>query len=560
MMSNITKLYNFLDSTEKNSLYIFIFISLMIAALEATVLFIIFPLILFIFDMTFDRNIEKFFFFKYLDIYYLKDNLNLVATVVLFYIIFKSLFAYYIKVYQINLIFKIVAKYQKKILFTYLNQPYIFFTQRRSSDLIHYVNGEAVNFSMNFVGQIFLLISELVIVLILLSFLMIINFNITLLALLFISFSLLIFNLLFKNKILLMGRTRLTTEMDRVQYLQELFKGIKEIIMDDLVRFFYIKIKKNITLSTNLNARILGYNFFPKSILEILVFGLIVGFVIFNNNLKNISHAYTFVTFIYAIYRIIPNLLTIISSSNLINYAKTSSVKIMEEFKKLQFRTKLKYKKKKLVVVKEIFIKELFYKYPNTKNYIIKNLNLKIKNGEKIFINGDSGVGKTTLINLICGLLKPTKGIILFNKQRINNYKITRDNISLISQNFNILNLSIKSNIILNQPYNKKKFNDALIISGLQRINIMKNNQTVGENGIKLSGGQRQRLLLARALYRDRQILIFDEGLNALEKVSKEKILRHLQNLKNKIIIYLGHEKYNNAILKNFRTIKITNE
>jgi len=559
-MSNITKLYNFLDSTEKNSLYIFIFISLMIAALEATVLFIIFPLILFIFDMTFDRNIEKFFFFKYLDIYYLKDNLNLVATVVLFYIIFKSLFAYYIKVYQINLIFKIVAKYQKKILFTYLNQPYIFFTQRRSSDLIQYVNGEAVNFSMNFVGQIFLLISELVIVLILLSFLMIINFNITLLALLFISFSLLIFNLLFKNKILLMGRTRLTTEMDRVQYLQELFKGIKEIIMDDLVRFFYIKIKKNITLSTNLNARILGYNFFPKSILEILVFGLIVGFVIFNNNLKNISHAYTFVTFIYTIYRIIPNLLTIISSSNLINYAKTSSVKIMEEFKKLQFRTKLKYKKKKLVVVKEIFIKELFYKYPNTKNYIIKNLNLKIKNGEKIFINGDSGVGKTTLINLICGLLKPTKGIILFNKQRINNYKITRDNISLISQNFNILNLSIKSNIILNQPYNKKKFNDALIISGLQRINIMKNNQTVGENGIKLSGGQRQRLLLARALYRDRQILIFDEGLNALEKVSKEKILRHLQNLKNKIIIYLGHEKYNNAILKNFRTIKITNE
>ena len=211
-------------------------------------------------------------------------------------------------------------------------------------------------------------------------------------------------------------------------------------------------------------------------------------------------------------------------------------------------------------MVKEIFIKELFYKYPNTKNYIIKNLNLKIKNGEKIFINGDSGVGKTTLINLICGLLKPTKGIILFNKQRINNYKITRDNISLISQNFNILNLSIKSNIILNQPYNKKKFNDALIISGLQRINIMKNNQTVGENGIKLSGGQRQRLLLARALYRDRQILIFDEGLNALEKVSKEKILRHLQNLKNKIIIYLGHEKYNNAILKNFRTIKITNE
>jgi hypothetical protein len=170
-MSNITKLYNFLDFTEKNSLYIFIFISLMIAALEATVLFIIFPLILFIFDMTFDRNIEKFFFFKYLDIYYLKDNLNLVATVVLFYIIFKSLFAYYIKVYQINLIFKIVAKYQKKILFTYLNQPYIFFTQRRSSDLIQYVNGEAVNFSMNFVGQIFLLISELVIVLILLSFL-----------------------------------------------------------------------------------------------------------------------------------------------------------------------------------------------------------------------------------------------------------------------------------------------------------------------------------------------------------------------------------------------------
>lgn len=532
----------------------------MIAALEATVLFIIFPLILFIFNMTFDGNIEKFFFFKYVDIYYLKDNLSLVAIAVLFYIILKSLFAYYIKAYQINLIFKIVAKYQKKILFTYLNQPYIFFTQRKTSDLIQYVNGEAVNFSMNFVGQIFVLTSELVIVLILLFFLIIINYNLTILAFLFILFAFLIFNLLFKNKILLMGRTRLKTEMDKVQYLQELFKGIKEIIMDDLVRFFYIKIKKNINLSTNLNARILSYNFFPKSILEILIFGLIVGFVIFNNNLKNISHAYTFITFIYTIYRIIPNILNIISSSNLINYAKTSSVKIMEEFKKLQFRTKLKYQEKKIVMVKEILIKELFYKYPNTKNYIIKNLNLKIKNGEKIFINGDSGVGKTTLINLICGLLKPTKGRILFNKQRINNYKIVRDNISLISQNFNILNLSIKSNIILNQSYNKKKFNDALIISGLQKINSIKNNQMVGENGIKLSGGQRQRLLLARALYRDRQILIFDEGLNALDKVSKEKILRHLYNLKNKIIIYLGHEKYHNVIFKKFRTINIINE
>jgi ABC-type bacteriocin/lantibiotic exporter with double-glycine peptidase domain len=559
MFSNITKLYNFLDYREKKSLYIFIIFSLIIATLEAAVLFVIFPLILIIFNMAIGSINENSFFLKYLDIYYLKEKQNFILTAALLFVVFKSFFFYLIKTFQLKLIFNIVAKYQKKTLLIYLNQQYNFFTQRKSSDLTHYVNGEAVNFSMNFVGQTFLLISELIIIIILLSFLLFINVNLFFLVSIFILFSFFFFNLFLKKKLLLLGITRQKIEQDRSHYLYELFRGIKEIFMDNLVKNFYKKIKNNINLSNSLNGRLLSYNFLPRSIFEIITFTILASFIIFNNYLKDTSLFYTFISFIYITYRIIPNLLGIVSANNLINYSKESFVKIKNEFERLELRYNLR-NKRKYSTVKQILIKGLYYKYLNTNKYIFKDFNLKIKNNDKIFISGNSGVGKTTLINLICGLLKPTKGTILFDDKIINNYKNTRDNISIISQNFNILNTTIKSNIILNQPYDKKKFTESVKFSGFKKLNNKKHNYLVGENGIKLSGGQRQRLLLARALYADKQIIIFDEGLNALENKSRNKILRKLLNLNGKIIIYLGHEKNNNTLFKKFKKIHITNQ
>ena len=180
---------------------------------------------------------------------------------------------------------------------------------------------------------------------------------------------------------------------------------------------------------------------------------------------------------------------------------------------------------------------------------ILKNINLSIKKNECILIKGESGSGKTTLVNIISGLIKPNKGNFLLDDQKIDFEKIKwGGNLGYVAQDTFVLDDEIKANIafgIEEENINLDKVNE--VIDQVQlRSYIDTLNEgiytTVGERGARISGGQAQRLGIARALYREPNILIFDEATSSLDKENERKIYEILNKMKKSLtIIVISH-------------------
>ena len=182
---------------------------------------------------------------------------------------------------------------------------------------------------------------------------------------------------------------------------------------------------------------------------------------------------------------------------------------------------------------------------------MFSNLNLEIKIGDTIGIFGDSGSGKSSFINLLIGLLKPKSGQILINGIDINsNINAWRESIGYVPQNIFLIDDTLKRNISFDLEIDTgdvKKINECLKQSEL--INFVNNLQNgldtiVGERGSRISGGQLQRVGIARALYNDPKILIFDESTSALDKETELEIIKNIYKFKSKkTLIIITHKK-----------------
>ena len=176
-------------------------------------------------------------------------------------------------------------------------------------------------------------------------------------------------------------------------------------------------------------------------------------------------------------------------------------------------------------------VKNLSFKYNNSKNKILSKINFRIKEGQKIAITGLSGSGKTTLINILLGLINLRKGNILINGKILERNDILswQRLIGFVPQSIFLTEKSIKENIAFGKP--KDKINTSRVkklikICNLEKVvnNLpRKENTLIGERGLKFSGGQQQRVGFARALYIDPSIIILDEATNALDQKQKMK-------------------------------------
>lgn len=210
--------------------------------------------------------------------------------------------------------------------------------------------------------------------------------------------------------------------------------------------------------------------------------------------------------------------------------------------------------KRKEFIFSEIILENIRYRYPSSKNDVLKDLNLKIKAGEIIGIKGESGAGKTTLVDIIAGLLVPYSGKIFINGKKISKnkskyQKIWSENISYIPQHIFLSDQPIANNVafgIPNDLINIERVKKCLTMAQLSNFADNSTNnlkfKNIGDSGIRMSGGQRQRLAIARALYRNSKILIIDEGTSSLDSITEEEIIKLIKNLSEKItIIMIAH-------------------
>ncbi len=200
-------------------------------------------------------------------------------------------------------------------------------------------------------------------------------------------------------------------------------------------------------------------------------------------------------------------------------------------------------------------INYLYFSYDDETKYktnIINNLSIKIKRGEKIGIIGETGGGKSTLVDIIMGLLKPSKGDVKVDGNLINKNNLLcnqwRYQVSHVPQNIFLIDGSIAMNIAMTKNMNEidwVNIDKCIKLADLENmINTAKEgvNTNVGERGSRLSGGQRQRVGIARALYKRKSILILDEATSALDYLTEAKIIESINSLKHKpTIILIAH-------------------
>jgi len=201
----------------------------------------------------------------------------------------------------------------------------------------------------------------------------------------------------------------------------------------------------------------------------------------------------------------------------------------------------------------KIEFKDVWFKYPNSKKYVLKNFNLTLEPNQKIALIGENGAGKTTIIKLLVRFYDVSKGKILINGKELSGINLNhwRKNIGALFQDFNRYAYTVRENIRLgdvDKPFEQELFNRAIKKSGASQFikNLPKKEATVlskqFKNGVDLSTGEWQKIALGRAFFRDAPLLILDEPTSAIDAQSEYKIFQQIDRFeKNKSVIMISH-------------------
>ena len=481
-----------------------------------------------------------------------REKIIIISSISLFFIfLFKNIISVLIRWAIINFTFNQKISIQKNLLNFYLNLNMVDFFRKNTSELTETV----YELSQTFVTALeaFLrIISEVITLVIIIIFLSLISFKVVIITLIVFSLSFLILDILFKKKLIEIGKELSLSSKKIFAFVSELFKGYKEIKILDKQKFFKDRIIETSSIHAKKNVIMNVVKSLPRYVLEVFIIAsLMIFFIIsFLNSGTIVSSLPILGIFAAATLRLVPSITTIAGSLTIFRFCEYAIEKVFNDLKnKDNFNLHSNNKEKSLINFKNFEIKNLTFKYPDKEKNVFENLNFSFQKGDMIGIIGESGSGKSTLINIILGLINVDRKNLKVNGKILDEDIYSWQNIfSYIPQESFLIDSTVEENIILND--NKSKNGDLKNIlknSGLidtiekNRLNL---NTLVGENGIEISGGQKQRIAIARALYRNRQIIIFDEPTSSLDTESENQIIETQKKLKvNHTVIISSHKK-----------------
>jgi HlyD family secretion protein len=550
------KIYRTLNSNLKRRVIYLQIINLFAGIIDIIGIVSIAPLIMIVSNK--DFIINNIYLKKLINYFNIYDYNNLIIT-------FSAIVG---SIYIFSIIVKILQKYKNlkfsndlyiyyssKIFSHFLNKEYLFHKQASSSELISKTYSDTQRFQSQIIMAGLELVSNIILTSFLLISLLLFNFSITLLILIIFLFFYLIY-FFWINKTLKISSILISITSPKLfKALFEGFRGIKEAIIFDKLLFLKKNFEDSNKLISEENLKINFYSNLPRQIIELITFLIIIILlciliIIFNYSFENLIillsiYALCLVKILPSIQRIYLNLVSI--STHIYSFHR------IEEYLNINnpsayYNDGSQLQSTKFIAFEnEITLENVNFFYPNKENGV-KNINLKIKKNQKVCIIGKSGSGKTTLIDILLGLISPQTGKFLVDNKFINksNSKDWYKKISFVSQDIYISDGSIKENIAFGEAVeviNENKIRKILLNLKLGEFSEDLN-QNLGEMGSKISGGQKQRISLARALYKNSDLLFIDEGTSALDKETSDVITKYVFDLyKFKTIILIAHSK-----------------
>ena len=473
--------------------------------------------------------------------------IKIFPLVVIFLFLFKNLFLLFVLYLEQKIIRDVKIFFVNNIFEAYIKKPYAFFLDKNSSELTRNIINESQT-ATSLIANILQFSREFSVLIVIFLLLVFFEPFITL----FSISTLLIFGLFFYkifNKFLkVQGEIRLKFLSKVFDGINTMIGAIKDIKIYFKENFFLEKFKKNSNLYENVMFKVSVVQRSPRIFFEFIsVMVLFVVFYIFIGLDKDILSILPILgLLVISIVRLMPAFSTMSSNIYYIKYVKESFDRVSDEIISFTKNITDNLKNKKLNESQENLLKisNLEFFYQSNKNIVpLSNINLDISKGDMVGIIGQSGAGKSTLINLILGLLSPTSGNITYDRKK----SIKKNFFSYVPQDIYLLDGSLKENIIFGEDdrSDNNYLNGIVEAAGLSNL-IEKNkkglNLIVGERGIRLSGGQKQRIGIARALYKDPEILILDEATSSLDNKTESAIMGSINSLKKKLtIIIVSH-------------------
>lgn len=442
-----------------------------------------------------------------------------------------------------------------RLLTTYMSEPYTFHLNKNIAELQRSLQYDTNQF-MLLINAVLQLLAEISVIMCLGLYLFDTSHSITVVIMILLVICIGMFFMISKKVSRRLGKQNEEYNAQLYQWINQSLGGIKEVKVLNREEYFvesYKKVYGKLIKGAKDNELLAAV---PKYIIEtVCMIGMLIAIIIkiyfgrkdFGAFVVQLS------AFAVAAFRLLPSVGKVNSYINSIMYSMPAldliyqDLKEIEDFKideSVEIKTAEKWH-----LEKQIEIRNVTYNYPDTDRNVLENVSLTIKKGQTIALIGSSGAGKTTLADIILGLLMPSKGQILVDEKNIYEHMGKWHHmLGYIPQSIYLSDDTIRNNIAFG--IKEEDIDNEAIIAAMKKAQIYEFVQTldagvntfVGDRGVRLSGGQRQRIGIARALYYDPEILILDEATSALDNETEQAVMEAIESLKGvKTMVIIAH-------------------
>lgn len=543
------------DKKQKLRLFILFIVMLVGTALEVVGVTAILPLIE---AMTNPKSIleKPYFSFFYNTLHFRSINSFMIVLCLLIIIVYlvKNIYVILQSDLQHRFAFNNQVRISNRLMRAYMAQPYLFHAQHNSTELMRTVINDTQSFIKAILAGI-QLITDLCVCISILFFLFITDSLITLSIIVMFTIFMFLYMKIYKKNLKRQGELARSYNADMAKFSLQAFGGIKEIQILNREQFFinqynYVS-EKNATSQRRYNWMLA----LPKPVMEFLCVGGLLGVVVLRLYMGVNMDAFITVlsTFAIAAFRMLPSVNKITTNLGIIVFSGSSIHAIYEALKEVEDaiggEDNGDGKSAKLGMKNEIAVNNLDFCYPQSTEYVLRNVNISIPKNKSVAFIGPSGAGKTTLADIILGVMSPTAGTVEVDGVNVHeNLYRWHQSLGYIPQTIYLTDDTLKNNIafgIMEDDIDESRIWNAVEMAQLKDFirSLPDGLETmVGEGGMRLSGGQRQRIGIARALYNNPEVLVLDEATSALDNDTESAVMEAVEHLSGNVtLIIIAH-------------------
>ena len=482
-----------------------------------------------------------------------EDFLIVLAVVIMFVYIFKNIFLWVQQNFILRFSYNTQMKLSSKLLKTYLNQPYTFHLNKNIAELQRSMQEDTALFTQ-LVMHFLQLVAEIAVCGVMGIYLFMVSKSITAVIGVLLVACVGIFTYVTKKFSKSLGKEAQVYKAKIYQWINQSMGGVKEVKVLNRESFFidsYNKYFKLYIRGVRINRLI---SMTPKYIVEaVCMTGLLLAIIIKMCYGKKdmVDFIPQLAVFAVAAFRLLPSVGRINEHVNNILYASPSVELIYHDLKEIEdYQEEMGAEENRpWSFEKEISVKDVVYAYPGAEQAVLDYATFSIPKGKTVALIGSSGAGKTTMADVILGLLTPQYGKVRVDDMNVfKNLSVWHKHIGYIPQVIYLSDDTIRNNIAFGVK--EDEIDDVAVMAALQKAQLAEFidglpegiDTFVGDRGVRLSGGQRQRIGIARALYHDPEILVLDEATSALDNETETAVMESIESLHGmKTMIIIAH-------------------